>query len=68
MSLQNMNTLRLIPKKDYEQNRLLAGRLQLSPNTHLVLDETVMTEGIRDFGRIIYVRFLTNSPYRTVDC
>lgn len=46
MSLQNMNTMRLIPKKDYEQNRLLAGRLQLSASTHLILDETAMTEGI----------------------
>jgi len=45
MSLQNMNTLPLIPKKDYVENRLVSGRLQLSAHTHLVLDETAMTEG-----------------------
>ena len=45
MSLQNMNTLALIPKKDYAANRLVSGRLQLSPHTHLVLDETAMSEG-----------------------
>ena len=46
MSLENLNTLRMIPKKDYQENRLIAGCLQLSPQTHLVLDETAMSEGI----------------------
>ncbi|KAK4003105.1 hypothetical protein OUZ56_004887 [Daphnia magna] len=45
MSLENLNTLRMIPKKDYQENRLIAGCLQLSSQTHLVLDETLMTEG-----------------------
>lgn len=45
MSLQCLNTQRMIPKKDYQENRLISGCLQLSPQTHLVLDETVMTEG-----------------------
>ncbi|EFX76920.1 hypothetical protein DAPPUDRAFT_305993 [Daphnia pulex] len=45
MSLENLNTLRMIPKKDYQENRLIAGCLQLSSQTHLVLDETAMTEG-----------------------
>ena len=45
MSLQNLNTQPMVPKKDYAQNRLVAGRLQLSSQTHLVLDETAMTEG-----------------------
>ena len=45
MSLNNMNTLRLIPKKDYQENRLISGQLQLSSHTHLVIDETAMTEG-----------------------
>ena len=45
MSLENLNTLRMIPKKDYQENRLIAGCLQLSSHTHLVLDETAMTEG-----------------------
>jgi hypothetical protein len=49
MSLENLNTLRMIPKKDYQENRLIAGCLQLSSQTHLVLDETAMTEGTSQF-------------------
>ena len=37
-----------VPKKDYEANRLETGLLQLSPNTHLILDETVMQNGQLD--------------------
>lgn len=32
-------------RKDYECNRLTSGILQLSNNTHLVLDETSLTPG-----------------------
>ncbi|XP_011874176.1 PREDICTED: mini-chromosome maintenance complex-binding protein isoform X2 [Vollenhovia emeryi] len=45
MTLENFNELSLIPKKDYECNRLTSGILQLSNNTHLVLDETSLTTG-----------------------
>lgn len=45
MTLENMNTLSFIPKKDYECNRLTSGILQLSQNTHVVLDETKLTPG-----------------------
>ncbi|XP_011694426.1 PREDICTED: mini-chromosome maintenance complex-binding protein [Wasmannia auropunctata] len=45
VTLENLNELALIPKKDYECNRLTSGILQLSDNTHLVLDETGLTAG-----------------------
>ncbi|KAL6434497.1 hypothetical protein ACFW04_006111 [Cataglyphis niger] len=45
VTLENLNELALIPKKDYECNRLTSGILQLSNNTHLVLDETGLTTG-----------------------
>ncbi|XP_018304208.1 mini-chromosome maintenance complex-binding protein isoform X1 [Mycetomoellerius zeteki] len=45
ITLENLNELALIPKKDYECNRLTSGILQLSNNTHLVLDETSLTPG-----------------------
>ena len=45
MTLENMNELSFIPKKDYECNRLTSGILQLSHNTHLVLDETKLRAG-----------------------
>ena len=48
MSLKNMNSALLSPKKDYTSNRLKSGALQLSERTHLVLDETAMEPGQLD--------------------
>ncbi|BES93801.1 DUF2044 [Nesidiocoris tenuis] len=45
MSLENMNTSDLVPVKDYENNRLKSGVLQLSDRTHIVLDETKLEAG-----------------------
>lgn len=45
ITLENLNDLTLSPKKDYEGNRLTSGVLQLSKNTHLVIDETGLTTG-----------------------
>ncbi|XP_063993169.1 mini-chromosome maintenance complex-binding protein isoform X2 [Diachasmimorpha longicaudata] len=44
-TLENLNKGGLIPRKDYETGRLVSGTLQLSPNTHLVIDETKLTAG-----------------------
>lgn len=48
MSLQNMNQMRLVPKKDYVANRLVSGALQLAKNTSLYLDETQLEQGQLD--------------------
>lgn len=48
MSLQNMNQMRLGPKKDYVANRLVSGALQLARNTSLFLDETQLEQGQLD--------------------
>lgn len=48
MSLQNMNQIRLVPKKDYVANRLVSGALQLAKNTSLYLDETQLEQGQLD--------------------
>uniref|UniRef100_A0A4W3HJ67 Mini-chromosome maintenance complex-binding protein n=1 Tax=Callorhinchus milii TaxID=7868 RepID=A0A4W3HJ67_CALMI len=48
MTLENMNTMRFIPQKDYTANRLLAGVLQLPHSTSLMLDETAMEPGQLD--------------------
>lgn len=48
MSLQNMNQMRLVPKKDYTANRLVSGALQLARNTSLFLDETQLEQGQLD--------------------
>ncbi|KAG5886571.1 hypothetical protein JTB14_011283 [Gonioctena quinquepunctata] len=45
MTLENLNDLSFIPKKDYESNSLISGILQLSGNTHVVLDETKLSPG-----------------------
>ncbi|XP_043789595.1 mini-chromosome maintenance complex-binding protein [Apis laboriosa] len=55
ITLENLNDLNLIPKKDYECNRLTSGVLQLSDNTHLIIDETGLTTGqITQAGRENY--------------
>lgn len=48
MSLQNMNQMQLVPKKDYVANRLVSGALQLAKNTSLFLDETQLQQGQLD--------------------
>ncbi|XP_069689031.1 mini-chromosome maintenance complex-binding protein isoform X2 [Periplaneta americana] len=48
LTLDNLNKGTFIPRKDYEQNRLLSGLLQLSAQTHLVLDETCLQQGQLD--------------------
>jgi len=48
MTLQNMNQLRLVPRKDYVANRLVSGALQLASNTSLYLDETQLQQGQLD--------------------
>lgn len=45
MTLENMNNLQFVPKKDYGTDNLNSGILQLSSNTHLVLDETKLSPG-----------------------
>ncbi|XP_029047790.1 mini-chromosome maintenance complex-binding protein [Osmia bicornis bicornis] len=55
ITLDTLNDLALSPKKDYECNRLTSGVLQLSDNTHLVIDETGLTTGqITETGRENY--------------
>ncbi|KAF7273594.1 hypothetical protein GWI33_013702 [Rhynchophorus ferrugineus] len=57
-TLDNMNTLEFVPKKDYESNRLSSGILQLSRNTLLVLDETKLQEGKLDAAGVRAVQSL----------
>ncbi|KAJ0178498.1 hypothetical protein K1T71_006321 [Dendrolimus kikuchii] len=60
LTIDNMNTLTLLPKKDYECNRLTSGVLQLSKNTHLVIDETRMEQGRLDAAGVGNVTALAN--------
>lgn len=54
-TLDNLNDLSLVPKKDYDCERLTSGILQLSNNTHLVIDETNLTIGqVSASGRLNY--------------
>lgn len=45
MSVDNFNKMTFVPKKDYHANRLISGLLQLPKHTHLILDETAMSDG-----------------------
>ncbi|KAI5644168.1 mini-chromosome maintenance replisome factor domain-containing protein [Phthorimaea operculella] len=58
LTIENMNTMTLLPKKDYEANRLTSGVLQLSAGTHLVLDETQMSAGRLDHAGVTNVAAL----------
>ncbi|KAM3863162.1 mini-chromosome maintenance complex-binding protein [Diretmus argenteus] len=60
MSLQNMNQLRLVPKKDYVANRLVSGALQLASNTSLFLDETQLEQGQLDAAGVRNITALGN--------
>ncbi|XP_069095332.1 mini-chromosome maintenance complex-binding protein isoform X1 [Pleurodeles waltl] len=48
MTIQNMNELKFIPRKDYTANRLVSGLLQLAGNTSLMVDETALEQGQLD--------------------
>ncbi|XP_056408418.1 LOW QUALITY PROTEIN: mini-chromosome maintenance complex-binding protein [Hyla sarda] len=48
MTIENMNSMRFIPCKDYSTNRLVSGLLQLPSHTLLVVDETVLEQGQLD--------------------
>ncbi|XP_057704773.1 mini-chromosome maintenance complex-binding protein [Corythoichthys intestinalis] len=60
MSLHNMNQMRLVPKKDYQANRLVSGALQLAKNTSLFLDETQLEQGQLDTTGVRNVTALGN--------
>ncbi|XP_043192405.1 mini-chromosome maintenance complex-binding protein-like [Amphibalanus amphitrite] len=48
LSIAHLNSATLVPSKDYKRNVLVTGDLQLSRNTHLVLDETELSQGQLD--------------------
>ncbi|XP_007566986.1 mini-chromosome maintenance complex-binding protein [Poecilia formosa] len=60
MSLQNMNQMRLVPRKDYVANRLVSGALQLASSTSLFLDETQLEPGQLDTTGVRNVTALGN--------
>ncbi|XP_076142242.1 mini-chromosome maintenance complex-binding protein [Alosa pseudoharengus] len=60
MSLQNMNSMRLVPRKDYAANRLVSGALQLASNTSLFLDETQLEQGQLDAAGVRNITALGN--------
>uniref|UniRef100_A0A2C9L921 Mini-chromosome maintenance complex-binding protein n=1 Tax=Biomphalaria glabrata TaxID=6526 RepID=A0A2C9L921_BIOGL len=60
MSIENMNSLRLIPQKNYQVNRITAGMLQLTPGTHLVLDETELRQGQLNHTGVTNVKALAD--------
>ncbi|XP_023938645.1 mini-chromosome maintenance complex-binding protein [Bicyclus anynana] len=60
LTVDNMNTMALLPKKDYDCNRLTSGILQLSKHTHLVLDETKMEQGNLDASGVNNISALGN--------
>lgn len=60
MTLNNMNTLSFIPKKDYTANRLKSSILQLSESSNLIVDETALEAGQLDGNGVRNVTALGN--------
>ena len=46
LSIANLNNLRFTPEKDNENNKMIAGTLQLPDGLYLMLNETALTEGL----------------------
>lgn len=46
LSIANLNNLRFTPEKDHENNKLIAGTLQLPDGLFLMLNETALSEGL----------------------
>ncbi|CAD6202129.1 GSCOCG00002955001-RA-CDS [Cotesia congregata] len=54
-TLDNLNNSKLVPRKDYDSDKLLSGILQLSDNTLLIIDETKLIPGqVTPNGKINY--------------
>ncbi|XP_022743028.1 mini-chromosome maintenance complex-binding protein isoform X2 [Durio zibethinus] len=45
LTLEYLNTASLAPKKDYQENRLIPGVLQLPEGSHIMVDETQLESG-----------------------
>ncbi|KAM3913776.1 mini-chromosome maintenance complex-binding protein [Leptodactylus fuscus] len=60
MTIENMNNMRFIPRKDYSANRLVSGLLQLPQHTLLVVDETVLEQGQLDTAGVRNLTALGN--------
>jgi hypothetical protein len=59
MTIENLNTLEFVPKKDYTNNKLSSGLLQLPKNTHILLDETKLENGKLDTSGCMAVAHLS---------
>lgn len=46
LSIANLNNLRFTPYKDHDNNKMIAGTLQLPDGLYLMLNETALTEGL----------------------
>ncbi|XP_066457454.1 mini-chromosome maintenance complex-binding protein isoform X2 [Eleutherodactylus coqui] len=60
MTIENMNSGRFVPCKDYNTNRLVSGLLQLPAHTVLVVDETVLEQGQLDTAGVRNLTALGN--------
>lgn len=77
MSIANLNNLRFTPRKDHDNNKMIAGTLQLPDGLYLVLNETALsvgqltaqgTENLRTLNQIIrWQRHNYNFKFHSVE-
>ncbi|KAJ8442669.1 hypothetical protein Cgig2_003713 [Carnegiea gigantea] len=60
LTIEYLNSAVLAPKKDYQQNRLVSGVLQLAEGSHLIIDETQLQVGTLNSTGVENVRSLKN--------
>lgn len=53
IDLSSLNEIEMVPKKDYDTNRLSAGALQFLNSTVALFDETQMQEGKTESDRVV---------------
>ncbi|KAF3673236.1 Mini-chromosome maintenance complex-binding protein [Capsicum annuum] len=60
LSVDYLNKVSLVPKKDYQTNRLASGILQLAEGSHLTIDETQLQAGTLNSTGVENARVLRN--------
>lgn len=60
LTLEYLNTASLVPKKDYQINRLRPGVLQIAEGSHLIVDETQLKNGTLNAVGVENARSLKN--------
>ncbi|CAO2825793.1 unnamed protein product [Amaranthus hypochondriacus] len=60
LTIEYLNSAMLVPKKDYQENKLVSGALQLAEGSHIIIDETQLQAGTLNSTGVENARSLKN--------